>query len=94
MSETHAETDALKLKIDQARARLQAMEARYATRARKADTRRKIIAGALLFDAAAKDERWAQLLRQLLDRIDRPHDKKPFIGWPVPVPSSAREEGP
>lgn len=91
MSETHAETDALRVKIDQARARLQAMEARYAVRARKADTRRKIIAGALLFDAAAQDERYAAILRQLLDRIERPHDKKPFIGWPVPAPSSTRE---
>jgi hypothetical protein len=87
MSETHAETDALKVKIDQARARLQAMEARYAVRARKADTRRKIIAGGLLFEAASKDERYAAILRQLLDRIERPHDKKPFIGWPVPAPT-------
>ena len=92
MSETPAETDALRVKIDQARARLQAMEARYAVRARKADTRRKIIAGALLFDAAAKDERWAALLRQLLDRIERPHDRKPFIGWPVPAPSPPKED--
>lgn len=92
MSETHAETDALRVKIDQARARLQAMEARYAVRARKADTRRKIIAGALLFDAAAKDERYAEILRRLLDRIERPHDRKPFVGWPLPSPT--REEGP
>ena len=92
MSETHAETDALRVKIDQARARLQMLEARYATRARKADTRRKIIAGALLFDAAANDERWAELLRQLLTRIERPHDRKPFIGWPLPSPTT--EDGP
>ena len=92
MSETHAETDALRVKIEQARARLQAMEARYATRARKADTRRKIIAGALLFDAAAKDERYAAILRQLLDRIERPHDRKPFIGWSLPSPTN--EDGP
>lgn len=92
MSETHAETDALRVKIDQARARLQMLEARYAVRARKADTRRKIIAGALLFDAAAQDERYAEILRRLLDRIERPHDKKPFIGWPLPSPT--QEDGP
>lgn len=92
MSETHAETDALKLKIDQARARLQNLEARYAVQARKNDTRRKIIAGGLLFDAASKDERYAAILRQLLDRIERPNDKKPFIGWQTPSPVEAHEQ--
>jgi ubiquitin len=43
--------EALKTKIEQAKARLQALEARYATQARKNDTRRKIIAGGLLFDS-------------------------------------------
>ncbi len=82
------ETDPLKLKIDQARARLQTLEARYATHARKHDTRRKIIAGALLFDAASKDERFAGILRELLDRIERPNDKRPFQGWDVPAPGA------
>jgi len=79
--------DALKTKIEQARVRLQALEARYATQARKNDTRRKIIAGGLLFDAASKDEHYSAILRQLLTRIDRPNDKRPFQGWSVPEPA-------
>ncbi len=78
--------DALKTKIEQARVRLQTLEARYATQARKNDTRRKIIAGGLLFDAASKDEHYSAILRELLTRIDRPNDKRPFQGWTVPEP--------
>jgi hypothetical protein len=79
--------DALKIKIEQAKARLQSLESRYATQARKNDTRRKIIAGGLLFDAASKDEHHSALLRELLTRIDRPNDKRPFQGWAVPQPA-------
>ena len=93
MSDTHAEADALKLKIDQARARLQALESRYASQARKNDTRRKVIAGGLLFDAASKDEKFSAVLRELLTRIDRPHDKKPFQGWAIPEPSLTHGQG-
>lgn len=84
MSDDQVEADALKLRIEQTRARLQALEARYAQAARKNDTRRKIIAGGLLFDAAEKDPRFAAVLGELLTRIERPNDKKPFAGWTVP----------
>jgi hypothetical protein len=50
---------------------------------RKLDTRRKIIAGGLLFDAASKDKQWAHHLAVLLTRIDRPNDKEPFEGWSI-----------
>lgn len=89
MSDEQAEADALKLRIEQTRARLQALEARYAQAARKNDTRRKIIAGGLLFDAAEKDPRFAAVLGELLTRIERPNDKKPFAGWAVPGASQA-----
>lgn len=73
----------LQQKADQHLARLQAAKARLAETERKMDTRRKIIAGGLLFDAAAKDPQWARHLDVLLTRIDRPNDKQPFEGWSI-----------
>jgi hypothetical protein len=73
----------LQQKADQHLARLQAAKARLAETERKMDTRRKIIAGGLLFDAAAKDPQWARHLDVLLTRIDRPNDKEPFEGWSI-----------
>jgi hypothetical protein len=73
----------LQQKADQHLARLQAAKARLAETERKLDTRRKIIAGGLLFDAAAKDKQWARHLAVLLSRIDRPNDKEPFEGWSI-----------
>lgn len=73
----------LQQKADQHLARLQAAKARLAETERKMDTRRKIIAGGLLFDAASKDPQWARHLDVLLTRIDRPNDKQPFEGWSI-----------
>jgi hypothetical protein len=73
----------LQQKADQHNARLQAAKARLMETERKLDTRRKIIAGGLLFDAAAKDKQWAHHLAVLLSRIDRPNDKEPFDGWSI-----------
>ena len=73
----------LQQKADQHLARLQAAKARLAETERKLDTRRKIIAGGLLFDAAAKDKQWAHHLAVLLTRIDRTNDKEPFEGWSI-----------
>jgi hypothetical protein len=73
----------LQQKADQHLARLQAAKARLAQTERKLDTRRKIIVGGLLFDAAAKDKQWAHNLAVLLSRIDRPNDKEPFEGWSI-----------
>src|SRR3546814_8897887 len=55
-------------KAQQAKARLQALEARAATLNRKADARRKIILGGLLLDAAMKDPAWESHLNDLIDR--------------------------
>jgi hypothetical protein len=73
----------LQQKADQHNAKLQAAKARLLETERKRDTRRKIIAGGLLFDAAAKDKQWAKHLSVLLSRIDRPNDKDPFEGWSI-----------
>src|SRR3546814_9558493 len=58
-------------KVQQAKARLQALEARAATLNRKADARRKIILGGLLLDAAMKDPAWESHLNDLMSRISR-----------------------
>ena len=68
-------------KVDQAKAQLQALEARAATLNRKADARRKIILGGLLLDAAMKDPEWENRLNVLMDRISRDQDRKAFVGW-------------
>ncbi|MFN7106994.1 MAG: mobilization protein [Brevundimonas sp.] len=82
--------DKARLKVSQAQARLQALSARAAAYERKADTRRKIILGGLLLDAAGKDERYASILSTLLGRIGRDADRRPFDGWEPPSPGPAR----
>lgn len=76
-----------RLKVAQAQARLEALSARAATYERKADTRRKIILGGLLLDAAGKDPRYASILDALLKRIARDADRRPFDGWEPPSPA-------
>ena len=68
-------------KVQQAKARLQALEARATTLNRKADARRKIILGGLLLDAAMKDAEWEKRLNVLMERISREQDHKAFAGW-------------
>ena len=68
-------------RVDQAKARLQALEARAVTLNRKADARRKIILGGLLLDAAMKDPAWESHLNDLMSRISRDQDRKAFEGW-------------
>src|SRR3546814_3882495 len=62
-------------KVEQAKARLQALEARAATLNRKQDARRKIILGGLLLDAAMKDPAWESRLNDLMGRISRDQDR-------------------
>src|SRR3546814_5937717 len=69
-------------KVEQAKARLQALEARAATLNRKQDARRKIILGDLLLDAAMKDPAWESRLNDLMGRISRDQDRKSFDGGP------------
>ena len=80
-----------RLKAEQAKARLHALEARLSEAARKLDTRRKIIMGGLLLDAAEKDERYAKVVAALMGRIERDHDRKAFEGWTPPAPGSTPE---
>jgi polyphosphate kinase 2 (PPK2 family) len=75
-----------KQQVDQAKARYQALLARQAAEERKLDTRRKIILGGLLIDAAGKDERFGRVIDELLKRISRDHDHKAFEDWQKPQP--------
>jgi hypothetical protein len=73
-----------KKRVAQAKARLDALNARIATEGRRLDTRRKIILGGLLLDAATKDKRFAGIVSELTHRINRDQDRKPFEGWTLP----------
>ena len=77
-----------RLQAEQARARLHALEARANDAERKRDTRRKIILGGLLLDAASKDERYAKVVAALMGRIERDNDRKAFEGWDAPASAS------
>ena len=83
-----------KLAVQQAKARLQAIENRQTEAERKLDTRRKIILGGLLIDAAAKDERYAKVVSALMARIDRDNDRKAFDGWTPPAAPETAAPGP
>lgn len=73
--------DKARRKVEQAKAQLQALEARASALNRKADARRKIILGGLLLDAAMKDTEWEDRLNVLMERISREQDHKAFAGW-------------
>src|SRR3546814_958371 len=65
-------------RLAQAKARLDALNARIATEGRRLATRRKIILGGLLLDAATKDQRFAGIVSELTHRLSRDQDRKPF----------------
>lgn len=69
-----------RVKLEQAKARFQRLEARASVARRKLDARRKIIAGALLLDAFTKGETITDL-DDLKRRITRDVDAKAFDGW-------------
>jgi len=71
----------LQKKADQLLAKLQSEKALQAKQDRALDTRRKIILGGLLIDAATKDKQWEKNLNVILSRISKPNDLKAFEGW-------------
>lgn len=79
--------EAVLKKIAQEKAKLAALDARVNNAARKLDTKRKVVLGGLLLDAASKDDRFARVLTALLDRIARDQDRKAFEGWQAPSPA-------
>lgn len=66
-----------KKKLDQIKAQLQNENAKIATAARKKDTRRKVIAGALAIKHMEHDPAFAETMRKLIqDNVERPEDKE------------------
>ena len=65
----------------QAKARLQALKNREATRQRKLDTRRKVILGGALMDLAERDSGAAAMLDRLVRNLSRQQDRKAFADW-------------
>ena len=85
---TPEQIDKARLAVKQAKARLQAIENRQSEAERKLETRRKIILGGLLLDAAEKDEKFARALQVLVGRVSRDQDAKAFEGWQQPRPAT------
>ncbi len=84
----------LRQKRDQLDSKLRLLEARQKQAERKADTRRKVIAGALALEhfGANPDSEFARVLMRLLDEyVVRPHDRVLFscLGAPDPEPTEA-----
>jgi hypothetical protein len=88
-------TDRLELlrqKRDQLDAQLRALEARNKQAERKADTRRKVIAGALALEhfEANRDSEFSHVLYRLMDEyVLRPHDRTLFSFLPQTEPAAA-----
>ena len=79
MAET--ELDRAEKRYAQAKARLLALKNREATKARKLDTRRKIILGGALVDLGMRDSNAAAMIERLIRNLPREQDRKAFEGW-------------
>ena len=87
MAET--ELERAEKRYAQAKARLQALKNREATRQRKLDTRRKVILGGALMDLAERDSNAAAMLDRLISNLAREQDRKAFAEWDAPSPASS-----
>lgn len=92
MAET--ELDRAEKRYAQAKARLLALKNREATKARKLDTRRKIILGGALVDLAERDSNAAAMIERLVRNLPREQDRKAFEGWDAKQPASKAEDPP
>ena len=92
MAET--ELDRAEKRYAQAKARLLALKNREATRARKLDTRRKIILGGALVDLAMRDSNAAAMIERLIRNLPREQDQKAFEGWDAKQPAKADDPPP
>lgn len=91
MAET--ELERAEKRYAQAKARLQALRNREATRKRKLDTRRKVILGGALMDLAERDSGAAAMLDRLIRNLTREQDRKAFDGWGAPSPAPISDTG-
>lgn len=79
MAET--ELERAEKRYAQAKARLQALRNREATKQRKLDTRRKVILGGALLDLAERDSGAAAMVERLIRNLSRDQDRKAFADW-------------
>jgi len=82
----------LRHKREQLDAQLRALESRNKQAERKADTRRKVIAGALALEhfEANRNSEFGRVMFRLLDEyVVRPHDRALFPELPAPGEGSA-----
>lgn len=77
----------------QAKARLQAIRNREASKQRKLDTRRKVILGGALLDLAERDSAVAAMVDRLIRNLTRDQDRKAFEGWDAPSPAAVSRSG-
>ncbi len=95
----HNTTDRLQIlrdKRDQIDAQVKALEAKTKEAERKADTRRKVIAGALALEHYEKnrDSEFGRILFRLLDEyVVRPHDRALFPDLPSPDSGDGSDAG-
>ena len=90
MAET--ELERAEKRYAQAKARLLALKNREATKARKLDTRRKIILGGALVDLAERDSNAAAMIERLVRNLPREQDRKAFEGWDAKQPASKAKD--
>ena len=79
MAET--ELERAEKRYAQAKARLQTLRNREATKQRKLDTRRKVILGGALLDLAERDSGAADMVDRLVRNLSRDQDRKAFADW-------------
>lgn len=75
---TETELERAEKRFEQAKARLQALRNREATKQRKLETRRKVILGGALLDLADRDSRAAEMVERLIRNLTRDQDRKAF----------------
>lgn len=92
---TEAQLEALKKRKSQVEAQISALNARRQKDAKRQDTRRKVVAGAILLEHCEHDSGFKELVGSLLDRfLTRPVDRvlfAPDFGWPEPPPVPAEK---
>ena len=87
------ELDRAEKRYAQAKARLLALKNREATKARKLDTRRKIILGGALVDLAMRDSNAVAMIERLVRNLPRDQDRKAFEGWDAKQPAAPSATG-
>ena len=77
---TEAQLEALKKRKSQLAAKISSLNARQQKEAKRLDTRRKVVAGAIALEHCEHDPNFKELLGSLLNRfLTRPVDRELFI---------------